>query len=315
VTASVALGRSPRGGTRVSEATRQRVLDAATDLGYIPNVIARVLRGERTNIIGYYAGYETLDAYSPFTAAVLQGLQRSCRLYKQDLMLFGSFERGTVDSIYATLASGKIDGLIVLPTPQSPIMDRLFESHLPIVVLANSHPSIPSVIVDDAAGSILLADYLFHKGHRYVLYRGNARGHGSTVNRLNAFLDAAATRCMSVAVAYGGEDYGFSEEELAILQDLPDERPTAAACWMDLSAYSLLAYCEQLGLNVPADMAIVGFDGVPLSVKPERTLTTVRAPWSDVAAKAVEYLLAVIDGEEVPKETVLPVELIIGDTA
>ncbi len=58
-------------------------------------------------MIGYYAGYETLNAHIPFVAAILQGLQQSCRQYQQDLILFGSFERDTIDSIYATLTSGK----------------------------------------------------------------------------------------------------------------------------------------------------------------------------------------------------------------
>jgi DNA-binding LacI/PurR family transcriptional regulator len=315
VTASVALGRSPRGGTRVSESTRQRVLEVAGCLGYTPNAIALALRGERTHILGYYAGYESLDAHSPFTAAILQGLQRSCRLYNQDLMLFGSFERDTVDGIYATLASGKLDGLILLPTPNSPIMARLYDSHLPVMAIANSHPSISSVVVDDVAGSKLLVDYLFQKGHRRLLYRSNSRNHGSTARRLDAFLDAAAAYNMSVIITDAAEHGEFSDQESAILNQPADERPTAAACWMDLSAYTLLNKCNQLGLHVPDDMAIVGFDGVPLSIKPMRALTTIRAPWAEVAAKAVELLLAILNGEEVPRETMLPVELVIGDTA
>jgi LacI family transcriptional regulator len=315
VTASVALGRSPNGGTRVSASTRKRVIEVAEHLGYTPNALARALRGERTNILGYYAGYESLDAHSPFTAAILQGLQQSCRLYNQDLMLFGSFERDTIDDIYATLASGKLDGLILLPTPNSPIMDRLFDSHLPVMAIANSHPSISSVVVDDVTGSKLLVDYLFQKGHRRLLYRSNSRNHGSTARRLDTFLDAAAAYNMSVIITDAAEHATISEQELAILNQPADERPTAAACWMDLSAYTLLEACNQAGLSVPDDMAIVGFDGVQLSVKPMRALTTIRAPWAEVAAKAVELLLALLHGEEVPKETMFPVELVIGCTA
>ncbi len=315
VTASVALGRSPRGGTRVSEATRLRVMEVAEYLGYAPNALARALRGDRTNIIGYYAGYEALDAHSPFTAAILQGLQDSCRLHNQDLMLFGSFERDTVDDIYATLAGGKLDGLILLPTPNSPIMDRLYDSHLPVIAIANSHPSISSVVVDDVTGSQLLVDYLFHKGHRRLLYRSNSKNHGSTARRLNAFLDAATAHDMTVTVSDGAQHSLVSYQEIAILSQPTGERPTAAACWMDLTAYTLLEQCNQLGLHVPTDLAIVGFDGVPPLVKPMRSLTTIRAPWADVAARAVDLLLALLNGEEVPKETMLPVELVLGDTA
>jgi DNA-binding LacI/PurR family transcriptional regulator len=315
VTAAVALGRSPKGGTRVSEVTRLRVIEAAQQLGYAPNAIAQALRGERTNIIGYYAGYEALDAHSPFTAAILQGVQRSCYTYNQDLMLFGSFERDTVDNIYTTLMSGKIDGLVVLPTPRSPIMDRLFDSHLPVVAIANTQPAIPSVVVDDAAGSTLLAEYLAQKGHRRILYRTPQEGRVSTVRRLEAFLAAASGLDMSVTVTYENEDHTLSAQESAILKKAPDRRPTAAVCWMDHSAYALLDQCEGLGLRAPEDLAVAGFDGVPLRIKPAYALTTIRAPWFEVAVQAVEYLLALLAGQEAPQETILPVELVVGETA
>lgn len=316
VTAAVALGRSPQGGTRVSQATRLRVQEAAQELGYAPNAIAQALRGERTNIIGYYAGYETLDAHSPFTAAILQGLQRSCRAYNQDLLLFGSFIRDTVDSIYATVTSGKIDGLVLLPTPRSPVMDRLFDSHLPVVAVANSHPNAPSVIVDDTAGSILIAEYLAQQGHRHILYRTQAEPRTSTLKRQDAFYATAQALGLQVTTTYEGEiHHTLTAEEMALLQRPSAQCPTAAVCWMDISAYVLLEHCEKIGLRVPDDLAIVGFDGVPLDIKPKRILTTVRAPWVEVAAQAVEYLQWLLAGKEVPQQTVLPVHFVVGDTA
>ena len=316
VTAAVALGKSPQGGTRVSPSTRLRVQEAAHELGYAPNAIAQALRGERTNIIGYYAGYETLDAHSPFTAAILQGLQRSCRTYNQDLLLFGSFLRDTVDSIFATVTSGKIDGLVLLPTPRSPVMDRLFDSHLPVVAIANSHPNAPSVIVDDVAGSLLIADYLSQQGHRHILYRTQEELRTSSMNRQEAFCARAQALGLHVTLTCEGEvHHALTAQEIAILQRPAPERPTAAVCWMDISAYVLLQHCDAIGLRVPDDLAIVGFDGVPQDIKPKRLLTTVRAPWADVAAQAVEYVQWLLEGREVPQQTVLPVCLSIGDTA
>lgn len=314
VTAAVALGQSPQGGTRVSAATRLRVLDAAQQLGYAPNVMARALRGERTNIIGYYAGYEPLDAHIPFVAAILEGLQQSCRRYHQDLLLFGSFERDTVDSIYATLTSGKIDGLVLLPTPRSPVMDRLFDSHLPVVAVANAHPAIPSVVVDDVAGATMIAEYLARQGHRRILYRSHEDYRTSSMRRQTAFLAAATERGLSVTVTQEALRHTLSPQEIVILQAPAARRPTAAVCWMDLNAYALLQHCEQIGLHVPADLAIVGFDGIRQRIQPARALTTVCAPWSDVAAQAVQCLLALVEGEEAPMETVLPVEFVVGDT-
>ena len=314
VTASVALGRSPQGGTRVSEATRRRVLDAAHQLSYTPNALARALHGQRTHIIGYYSGYETFNVLHPFSAAVLNGLQRSCRHHKQDLILFGSFERGTDDDTYAALLNGKIDGLVMLPTPLSPMMDKLFVSPLPIVGIANTHPSLPCVVVDDAAGSVMIADYLAQQGHRRILYRTHVERRTSSVRRVEAFCAAARDHDMTVVVTHIGDEHLLTNEEIALLTGPRDRRPTAAVCWMDLCAYSLLTQCEGLGLSVPGDLAIVGFDGVDTAVKPARALTTVRAPWTEVAVQAADQLFALLRGDKVPPETVFPVELQIGDT-
>ncbi|MCB0110910.1 MAG: substrate-binding domain-containing protein, partial [Caldilineaceae bacterium] len=82
----------------------------------------------------------------------------------------------------------------------------------------------------------------------------------------------------------------------------------------DLNAHQLLTYCAENELQVPGDLAIVGFDGIPQPIQPRRALTTVRAPWADVAAKAVETLLALLNGVPVEPEYRFPIELVVGDT-
>lgn len=315
VTASVALGRSPRGGTRVSPDTRRRVLEAAHHLGYTPNLLAQALHNRRTHILGYYAGYEALNALHPFSAAILNGLQRSCRRHQQDLLLFGSFERDSDAEIYAALLSGKIDGLVMLPTPLGPALDKLFASPLPIVGVANTHPAIPCVVVDDAAGSRQIAAYLAGQGHRRILYRTHAEPRTSARRRLEAFCAAAQEQRLAVTVTQAGDDHRLSAAEIAALTAPRARRPTAVVCWMDLCAYRVLAECEALGLAVPQDVAVVGFDGVAPAMPPARTLTTVAAPWTEVAMAAVDQLLTLVQGGHAPPETVFPVELRRGDTA
>jgi DNA-binding LacI/PurR family transcriptional regulator len=193
-------------------------------------------------------------------------------------------------------------------------MDRLFDSHLPVVAIANAHPAIPSVVIDDVTGSTLIAKYLAQKGHRRILYRSHGGNRDSAVRRREAFLAVASNLGMAVIDTHEERAHGVSDEEVALLLGPPEQRPTAAVCWMDLNAYALLDRCAQLGIRVPDDLAIVGFDGVPLRIKPERMLTTVRAPWVEVADQAVTNLLALLDGNEVSPETNLPVEFVVGDT-
>lgn len=307
---------SSNGGTRVSEATRKRVLQAAKDLGYTPNAVALALRGQRTNIIGYYTGYESLDAHDPFIATVLNGLQHSCIRHHQDLLIFGSFERSSVDDIYSSLAGGKIDGLVVLPTPKSPLMDKLLHSHLPVVCIANSQPKTPSVVVDDCKGSYLLAQYLAGQGHRRIHYRADALYHTSPVRRHDAFLQAATELGLTVTVNDQSVDGHIIPQEIELFTQTPlDSRPTVVVSWVDSHAYVFLEDCEKLGIHIPGDLALAGFDGVVPSVRPAYRLTTIRAPWLEVAATAVDLLIDLIDGKEVEREVMLPVELVIGDTA
>jgi LacI family transcriptional regulator len=313
VTASVAL-RGAHAGTHVSEATRQRILDAANQLGYTPNAIALALRQQHTNIIGFYTGYESFNAHDPFTAEIINGLQRGCEAYQQDLLMFGTFPQRSADAIYATLASGKIDGLVLLPSPYSPVLDKLVESHLPIVAVSNSLPGVPSVVVDDAGGSRLLVEHLAQRGHRQMLYCGDQSAHASTLRRQAAFQDGAALLGLDVSVSLR-PFFDYSVLKTHYLDVAPADRPTALACWVDSLAYAMVEECERLGIRVPHDLAIVGFDGIVPRIKPAYVLTTVRAPWEALAATAVDLVLEIIAGKEVAQETVLPVELVVGQTA
>lgn len=316
VTAAVALKRSPRAGTRVSPATRQRVVQAAQELGYIPNAIAQALRGQRTNIIGYYTGYESLDAQGLFSAALLTGLQRSCRAHHCDLLLFGSFRRNSINDLYAALTDGRIDGLIFLPTPLSPATDQLQHTHLPVVAVANPVAGIPSVGVDDEGGAELQAHFLAERGHERILYRADPHTHSSTVRRQRAFLVAAQRHGMAVTVtvSHGAGDT-LSAEEVALLTRSRQERPTAAVVWEDAHGYAFLECCRELGLSIPQDLAVIGFNGILPPVRPAQLLTSVAAPWEEVAAQAVQLLLTLIGGGQAPHETILPVDGLIGDTA
>lgn len=314
VTVSVALNGSAHGGTRVSEATRQRVLAAARELGYAPSAVARALRGQRTGIIGYYTGYEFLNVHDPFTGSVVNGLQRSSRQQHQDLLIFGSFERSSVDEIYAALAGGKIDGLVLLYTPHSPVMDKLLNSHLPIVAIANPVPDLPSVTVDDVTGSHLLAQYLAQQGHRRLLYRADRLAHSSTIRRRDAFLSMAGELGLSVIEHAESPDGRLTPFEVDLLTRSAD-RPTAIVSWVDSHAYVMIEDCKKYGIRIPDDMAVAGFDGADLGVPLAYRLTTIRAPWETVAVTAVNLLMNLLDGQEVERETMLPVELVIGDTA
>ncbi len=314
-TVSVVLNGS-KSNTRVSAATRERIISAAGELGYRPNSLARALRQRTTNILGFYFGYGHLEPHDPFHAEVLTGLQRGCEECNKDLMIHYSFHRYSLDEVFSELVGGKIDGLVVIAGPDDPLVTRVKGSHLAVVAMTDLIPGIPSVIADDASGSVAIAEYLAAKGHRAVLYR-SCPGESDSASRRQAAFERRAGELGIRTICGKTSDWrgAVQESEAAILAGRKNLGITAAVCWGDPSAHALLAHCKREGIRVPGDLAIVGFNGIESPVEPAMHLTTVRAQWSNVAHRAIHLLVQQLDGQEVPDMTLLPVEFSSGDTA
>lgn len=317
VTVSAVLSASAGNHTKVAEATRQRILDAARELNYAPNGLAKMFRRRRTDIVGLYLGDWLLNTHDLFLAEIVSGLQIGCHVNGKDLLIHGAFRHRSVDDIYLELINRKIDGLIMFTQENDPLAARLAASALPVVAITDAVPTLPSVVADDAGGSRLIAEFLAARGHRQVLYRRGLALQTSAHRRHESFQDAAARLGLSVVEDSNRVqefDFVLSAGEKALLGLSRPERPTAIVCSNDLLAYAAFDYCQEQGLKVPEDFAIVGFDGIVPQVRPAARLTTIRAPWSQVAQTALNLVVQGLAGEALPRETTLPVDLVIGDT-
>ncbi|HWD40305.1 MAG TPA: LacI family DNA-binding transcriptional regulator [Fimbriimonas sp.] len=314
-TVSVVLN-GAKSNTRVSEDTRRRIKEIAAQMGYQPNSLARALRRQSTNILGFYFGYGYLEPHDPFHAEVLTGLQRGCEACDKDLMIHYSFHRYSVDEVFAELTGGKIDGLVIIAAPGDPLVAKVRGSNLRVVAMTDAIEGVPSVLADDAAGSRAIADHLFERGHRVILYRACPGESDSAGRRQRAFEERASGLGITTIPGRTSSWKGFVEEEEAnLIAHRKDLGITAAVCWGDPSAHALLSYCKRNGLSIPEDLAVVGFNGIEPNVEPLYDLTTVRACWSNVAQNAVHQLVDLLEGKEVPERTVLPVEFYVGGTS
>lgn len=303
----------------VSEQTRERVLEAVRKMKYRPNVNALSLRRRRTNIVGFYAGHGYMNPENAFLAAIIGGLQEGCDLHKKDLLLHGTFRGQSIADIYAELVDGRIDGLVLYSPDNDPLVKLLADSHLPVIALADTLEALPTVVVDDTTGGQMQAEFLAARGYRRIAYHSQAYPvFVSATRRWQAFYEAACAQGLAVREYPGAavrNEPHITAAETAWLRLPAEERPEAAVCWNDVAAYDFLALCQQQGLQVPADVAVVGFDGVVPTRGVGRQITTVRAPWPQVGRTAVELLVQTLEGEEIPHETILPVEWIEGETA
>ena len=315
MTVSLVLRDDPQ-NSRITAATRQRVLDAAKELQYQPDARGRALRSGQTNVIGMYTGYGYINVRYPFFTEIISGLQEGCDTFHKDLLLHGVYRGKSSSDVYANMADGRIDGIILNLSGDNPLVTRIMETGFPAIAIADPVPGIPSVIVDDTGGTRILAEYLWSKEHRNFIYQTGGTLPVSAVRRRDAFLQFMKERESHVQV-FHIHDYpdGLKEIVHTIKTSNSNDRPTAIVCWNDSDAYDIMHQCRIAGLKVPDDVAIAGFDGCPLPYDVGWSLTTIRAPWSNVAFTAVHYLIEQITGNDVPMETVLPIELIAGNTA
>ena len=301
---------------RVSEATRQRVVEAARRLGYQPNAVARSLRRGRTDIIGLYTNHD-YDARNDFLGTILGALQRNCEAHDLDLLLHSAQFGRSAEVVLGKLQDGRIDGLILHAGVSDPLVELIRQSPIPVVTIADRLPGLASVTCDDADGIRQMMAFLWGQGHRRFVYLLPESPPISVERRHAAFLAEAARLGLPEQDQHTLRvDYGHMEGALDALRDFGF--PCAALCWNDGSAYYLLRDALNAGVCVPEELAVTGFDGFLDEKIPARELVTIKCPWADAAAMAFRMLLKQIENGPDSSdggETCLPVTLLTGNTA
>lgn len=269
---------------------------------------------QQSNLINLYLGFlpRPMD---PFPDLVIAGLLSRLHHYQKKLLVIGEAIGSSADELFDYLFSPNIEGLIFIPPAESPLVNKLAQSGRPVIAIADRAPGIVSVVVDNQMGAFMLAEHLALRGHRKVLFRKDLYSHESAVSRFTAFEKAAQYLGIEVIGTLPIDPFGnLSTEERSFLLDRSAGCPTAVVCWVDTYTYPVLKFCKANGLNVPKDVALAGFDGITFPIEPARRLTTIQAPWLRVAETAADLLMQLINEKDVPRETVLPVDLVMGDT-
>jgi len=313
-TVSRILSGDPR--HRVAADTRRRVLETASRLGYQPNALARSLRRGRTGIVGLYTNHD-YDARNNFLGTIIGALQRCCEVQGLDLLLHSARGGRSAEEMYSTLRDGRIDGLILHANADDPLVAMLGQSPLPVVAVADCLPHLPAVTCDDADGMRQLMAYFWERGLRRFVFLAPDEELTSVERRCAAFVVEASRYAVPAGdwsiLRVCENDLG---DTVRFLRSLPT--PCAVACWNDRSAYHLLRECRTQGVSVPDTLAVAGFDGFQSENIPLWDLVTVECPWEEVAARALEMLMGLVNeaaAANTPKEVCLPVRLCLGNTA
>lgn len=280
---------------------RERVLEAVSALGYLPNESARNLKRRSVATIGLVVP----DLVNQYFAMIAEGVEHAAS-EKDVLVVFCTPEStGTGESWNSRLLrSQRLDGLIYLSGAETRMASLVDLTRVgPVVLVDEKLPGfdLPSVVSQNRHGAKAIATHLTSLGHRRLAILGGPVELWTADQRLSGYREAVAAAGIDpdiVPVLEGDYRISSGEKLAAELLDRPaNDRPTALICANDLMAIGALSYCRRVGLRVPEDVSVVGFDDLPFASLLTPSLTTVRQPAREMGIAATRLLLGMVEGE------------------
>lgn len=298
----------------VDPETRARVLAAIEALDFIPNPTARRLSLRRTQTVAVILPYLT----RPSSVERLRAMELTLAAAGYDLIVFNVETAERREAVFRDLPRPeRVDGLIVVSlSPRPEDLDRIVRTRLPTVLVDAHHRALPRIVADDVLGGRIVAQHLVSLGHRRIAFVGDiprtplaftsSRLRLSGVKRT---LDAAGIGLPARLVAVGAHSATRASELATRLLTSPSP-PSAIICASDTQASGVLEAAGAVGLRVPADLSVTGYDDVDLAT--QLGLTTIHQPLFESGVRAVQRLLAMIDHQPTqPLREVQDIRLVV----
>lgn len=273
--------------------TRAKILAAADKLGYRANRLAKGLRSNKTGTIGVVV----TDVANPFFSALVKGIARAARDLDYSIILQDSDENyaGEEEAIQVLLAE-QVDGILITPVQsQQETIERLTKAHFPFVLVGRYFQDLDTnyVVPNDYQGGFIATEHLLKQGHRKIAMINGPLHISSARERFQGFLDALAEYDVLAdksLVSTGALTVKDGIElTRPILKCVP--RPSAIVCYSDFVAFGVMQAIREIGLSIPEDISVVGFDDVWMSSCLEVPLTTIRSPKEDLGRQAMQLLV------------------------
>lgn len=296
--ASLAL----RGEPGVQPEKRARILKIAEELNYTPDPSARRLASNGSRSIGVLLS----DILNPFTASMAKCLDAAARERGFDVLLsIEGHADPAAEKPLQSLAAQRVAGLITIGSPESlAVLDKI-SRRLPVVYVGRhlSSERIDSVSNDDHLGASLLVRHLVELGHRNIVHIDGGPSAGSQ-RRREAYCAAMAAEGLAAKVYPGRHalDGGVPATETILAQA---DRPTAIFASNDLQAAGVLSRLQKAGLQIPNDIAVVGYDDMPFAESETMSLTTIRQPIDYMASQSLDILISRMERPNEPSRHVL----------
>ena len=298
-----AVSRCFTAGASVSEAMRDKVQEAARKLGYQPNAHARSLITGRSRIIGLVLSHiENL-----FYPAVLEQLAQRLQQDGYHLLIFIS-DGHNADDLVGEILQYKVDGIVLgATTLSSALAQRCADASIPVVLFnrimaEGSAGSVSSVRSDNVGGGREIARFLVAGGHRRIAYLAGREDSSTNLERERGFREGLAEAGQRIyARAIGNYDVLQARQATRDLFAQAEQRPDAVFVASDQMAIAVLdTLRHELGLAVPQQVSVVGFDNVPQAAWESYALTTFEQPVQPMVEATVELLQSYLRGDDMP---------------
>lgn len=310
-----AASRALNGRDGVDPCVRQRIQEVADELRYRPNRAARQLAGGRSSIIGLTLGNQFLVS-SNYATALLGTIATAASTRAEGLMLIpdSGEQNSSVDNF---LHDGMIDGVIISAMAVgSGWIEEFLDSPLPTIMIG-AHPDRNDVHVVDVDNQVAARDaveHLFDNGHRRIGAVTGPRSRVDSHRRLAGYYQAHERHGIAVdpELVIAGDYSNASGYEAA--DDLFAKEPDAIFAMNDDMAYGIVKRAHEQRVDIPGDISLIGFDATNPRGPINTPVTSMVQPFAKIANVAVQSLIALVEGKEVPREQLLRSELQRGQT-
>ncbi|MEO5960330.1 MAG: LacI family DNA-binding transcriptional regulator [Opitutaceae bacterium] len=305
-----------RTSSRIAAGTRARILEAALRLRYRRNAAARALVNQRMDTLGVAVVIQG-GALNNYFLEIFNGILDAAARYDQNTTVFVLHDWGHDPERLHNLCDGRIDGLILVAPTITRKASKLLPAHTSFVAIHSNEqlPNVVNIETDEERGAYEIVRFLIAQGHRRILHLTGPEDVIGAQRRIRGYKQALVNARIpfdSALLVPGGFTTPDGREAMRgwLKQHAGEPLPQAVFCGNDASAIGCLEGLAELGLRVPEDISVAGFDDTLAARTTVPQLTTVRQPLRAMGRRAVEVLLASIDGRQSPNEPVSPENIV-----
>jgi DNA-binding LacI/PurR family transcriptional regulator len=309
---------------QVSKETEERIWNSVRELGYHPNLIARSLRSQKSNMVGYSWEPTPPDQANPILDMFLQSMANAAENAGYHLLAFPHRPGNAWINAYRLLIdSNRVDGFVLSSVEyDDPRVRFLQERNFPFVAFGRSNPDwdFPYVDVNGGMGMKLVVEHLIGQGHRRIGVLAWPKASRVGQDRMSGLQTALAEAGIDLPARYlkrGQGVFQFGWQATTDWLDLPaEERPTAIVGFNDAMAIGAIRAAQERAVQVGADLAVTGFDDAPMIQYLNPPLTSIRQPTWEVGQKTMQLLLGLLsNGKALEKHIMLAPRLIVRESS